>query len=583
MSGDLDGQLIEAVELYMNAPRVWQVLADGANANARKRVTIPGKVGRTGEALSDTADCESALAIAIIRGYHTIVEELLGGGADPNLSNSPNIMARKKDANAKNANKSKETEKRKAAPPSAATSKEVKETKSSKSARRERKSQWVDDDTGDLNAQLGMLGLRLSDVSGDGNCLFRALSEQVHGDPHTQHGAIRHQICEYMAKNRDSFSPFCDEDDPFDRHLARMRRDGTYGENLEVVAFARAQAVDVAVHQLGQPVWIVRAREDGRPAGRMIHIVYHRWEHYSSVRNILGPHTGPPNIRITPTAPAPPSAAGGTSSSSTTASTSKPPPAHQPTSLERMIMQTTGEEDFHRVRALLDKYRMNVNRVFEELWQQGYGADADADKGSDDDEWVFGPIGDEGVPELEIALVASSSTEAGAGPMSIPTSDMAKSSSIQKNSPSTPAPADPPHISTTSDGPVSAEAPTSQPNESPLPLQSIHQPPPASTSLPTTDTAPHSQTSTAPSTIPAPTRPSRNAAKREAKRAQKERAMERKRERASGGGVVGGENADRSVKDSKGKGKVKERGDVEGAQERGEVGVLVDGMRTVMI
>jgi hypothetical protein len=27
-------------------------------------------------------------------------------------------------------------------------------------------------------------------------------------------------------------------------------------------------------------------------------IVYHSWEHYSSLRNLKGPHTGPPRLRI---------------------------------------------------------------------------------------------------------------------------------------------------------------------------------------------------------------------------------------------------------------------------------------------
>ncbi|KXS11699.1 cysteine proteinase [Gonapodya prolifera JEL478] len=426
-------------------------------------------------------------------------------------------MARKKDA----ATKGKQKPGAKTA--DAAPAKVAKDSESygkGKGKRERNTGQWVDDDCGELNAQLRLLGLRLSDVSGDGNCLFRALSDQMHGNPNSHHVLIRAQVCDYMAQHRDSFAPFCDEDDPFDRHLARMRRDGTYGENLEVVAFARAGSVDVAVHQMRQPVWIVRAREDGRPVGRMIHIVYHSWEHYSSVRNLAGPATGPPQIRITPTAPhPPPSASGASSSSSTGTSTAKtPPPANHPTSLERMIMQTTGEEDFRRVRALLDKYRMNVNRVFEELWQEGYGASVEEDEA----QWAGETGGD-------------------------------KAAKVPDDSTAETVPDDGPTDGDSSSSPAPAPEPTAPDPPAPRP-----ETPPASTA-----------------TDKQPARPSRNAAKRDAKRAQKERALEKKRAKngapTSSAGPTTAGDANRTG------------GSAGGAASAEPVGQLVDGMRTVTI
>ncbi|KAJ3341470.1 hypothetical protein HDU93_004871 [Gonapodya sp. JEL0774] len=81
MSNTRDIQLIEAVE-NGQAPRVRQLLADGANPNARKRVTLTCRIGS--ETKTDTAECESALALGILHANEDIVNALLEGGADAN-------------------------------------------------------------------------------------------------------------------------------------------------------------------------------------------------------------------------------------------------------------------------------------------------------------------------------------------------------------------------------------------------------------------------------------------------------------------------------------------------------------------
>lgn len=42
----------------------------------------------------------------------------------------------------------------------------------------------------------------------DGNCLFRAISDQLFGDAGAKHGDVRHQICSFLLKNREEFEPF---------------------------------------------------------------------------------------------------------------------------------------------------------------------------------------------------------------------------------------------------------------------------------------------------------------------------------------------------------------------------------------
>ncbi|KAI8854377.1 hypothetical protein BC829DRAFT_471421 [Chytridium lagenaria] len=111
---------------------------------------------------------------------------------------------------------------------------------------------WDDEVTRQLNQQLENLGLKLKEITGDGNCLFRSLADQMEGNP-ANHGHHRAIICKHMEEYRELYEPFM-IDETLDQHIARMKRDGTYGENMEVVAFARANNIQIAIHQAGLPV-----------------------------------------------------------------------------------------------------------------------------------------------------------------------------------------------------------------------------------------------------------------------------------------------------------------------------------------
>ena len=55
-----------------------------------------------------------------------------------------------------------------------------------------------------LNLRVRQLGLRSVYVGGEGDCLFRAVSRQLHGDPN-QHLLIRHAGVQYLSNNPESF------------------------------------------------------------------------------------------------------------------------------------------------------------------------------------------------------------------------------------------------------------------------------------------------------------------------------------------------------------------------------------------
>jgi len=88
-----------------------------------------------------------------------------------------------------------------------------------------------------------------------------------------------------------------DIDRVFEGHLDVMARGGTYGDNMEITAFSSAFGVDVKIYQRDFAYMVSGAGEYRDQTDRPVaHIAYHMWEHYSSIRNLNGPHSGLPKV-----------------------------------------------------------------------------------------------------------------------------------------------------------------------------------------------------------------------------------------------------------------------------------------------
>ncbi|WPH04430.1 Hypothetical protein R9X50_00732100 [Acrodontium crateriforme] len=172
---------------------------------------------------------------------------------------------------------------------------------------------------------LDAMGLYAADIRGDGNCLFNALSDQLYGNQ-DQHTAIRARVIDYMRSHATYYKQFIDVhpgggirrnpkrknagaysspanfippstadiDRVFESHLESMARGGTYGDNMEITAFSSAYEVDVKIYQRDF-AYMISGSGEGRH-NKVAHIAYHMWEHYSSIRNIDGPHSGLPEV-----------------------------------------------------------------------------------------------------------------------------------------------------------------------------------------------------------------------------------------------------------------------------------------------
>jgi len=85
----------------------------------------------------------------------------------------------------------------------------------------------------------------LREQARDGNCLFRSFSDQLYGTPE-HHALVRDRCSQYIASERNYFEQFVTE--PFDEFLARMRRQGEWGDDVEIEALSEIYDCRVEIY-----------------------------------------------------------------------------------------------------------------------------------------------------------------------------------------------------------------------------------------------------------------------------------------------------------------------------------------------
>lgn len=131
-----------------------------------------------------------------------------------------------------------------------------------------------------LSKQLKGLGYMEKEVIGDGNCLFRAVCDQLEGNDNN-YATIRHSVCNYMERNEKDFVTFLEENIPFSVYIRRMRIDGFWGGNIELYAVSKLYNVNIMIHILNRPS--IQIKNDNLEC-QFIHLSYNRrTKHYNSV------------------------------------------------------------------------------------------------------------------------------------------------------------------------------------------------------------------------------------------------------------------------------------------------------------
>ena len=102
----------------------------------------------------------------------------------------------------------------------------------------------------DFDQEIKTMKIRLKDVIGDGNCLFRAFADQVDGQENT-HIVMREEACRYMVAHQEFFEPFLDEeeDGSFQNYIKLMLKNGEWGGHLELQALCECFKCVVVIHK----------------------------------------------------------------------------------------------------------------------------------------------------------------------------------------------------------------------------------------------------------------------------------------------------------------------------------------------
>lgn len=162
-------------------------------------------------------------------------------------------------------------------------------------------------------------GLAVRDVRRDGNCFFRAVSDQMYGTEE-HHAYLRDLCCDYMEKHEDDLAPFLDDtESDYAAYVDHMREDGVWAGNIEIHATSMATHRDVRIHQHKKPSYDLVNHYRDAP----LHLFYHYGEHYASVRPLEQLHDQSPAyhapLRSRPSASGSGSGSGGSSSTSSDA------------------------------------------------------------------------------------------------------------------------------------------------------------------------------------------------------------------------------------------------------------------------
>ncbi|CAI9110196.1 OLC1v1010176C2 [Oldenlandia corymbosa var. corymbosa] len=221
-------------------------------------------------------------------------------------------------------------------------------------------------DISEFRKQLDGLGLKIIQVTADGNCFFRALGDQLEGDEE-QHQKYRNMVVKYIMENREIFEPFIEDEVPFDDYCQSMEKDGTWAGHMELQAASLVTRCNICIHRHDFPRWYIR-NFDSREV-RMIHLSYHDGEHYNSVRSKDDTCAGPARPIFI-------KADGDLSTTSNKAKTSNTKSREEAagnfveTGCLKMVIDGTGCMDIEKVKKVLEEVNGDADAAIEYLIAQ---------------------------------------------------------------------------------------------------------------------------------------------------------------------------------------------------------------------
>eukprot|EP01031_Cornospumella_fuschlensis_P030715 gene30715-37114_t len=130
-----------------------------------------------------------------------------------------------------------------------------------------------------LVRELANDGLRIEEMDGDGNCMFRCIGHQLYGDPE-RHLEVRKHVLDCVESHQEHFEAFIDDDETFSDYIDRMREPGEWGDNLELYAACMCYGVNIYIHQADMATYVISSQIH---TSKFIRLSFHGDCHYNSV------------------------------------------------------------------------------------------------------------------------------------------------------------------------------------------------------------------------------------------------------------------------------------------------------------
>ena len=115
-----------------------------------------------------------------------------------------------------------------------------------------------------LRQRLASLGLVSVEMEGDGNCQFRAVSDQLFGSQ-KHHAVVRTLAVQHMRAMSDFFSIYFESPLEFDGYLREMARSRTWGDELTLRAIVEAFGCQAHVVTSEAANWYLVYRPEAQP------------------------------------------------------------------------------------------------------------------------------------------------------------------------------------------------------------------------------------------------------------------------------------------------------------------------------
>eukprot|EP00271_Cylindrocystis_brebissonii_P002017 TRINITY_DN1235_c7_g1_i1.p1 TRINITY_DN1235_c7_g1~~TRINITY_DN1235_c7_g1_i1.p1 ORF type:complete len:404 (+),score=76.15 TRINITY_DN1235_c7_g1_i1:322-1533(+) len=205
-------------------------------------------------------------------------------------------------------------------------------------------------------AQMRPLGLKIRQVTADGNCLFRAVADQLEGSE-AGHVRLRKQTVDFISANQDDYQPFVEDDNSFENYLRTMAEDSTWAGHMELQALSVMVHCNICIHRFEEPRWHIHNFPVQHT--RTLHISYHDGEHYNSVRLIDDDSPEPARL-ITLEADK------GLLSNGHASASSRGDPEGLEDKVEEVATQT-GCKDLERIREVLRNVGADVDAAYENI------------------------------------------------------------------------------------------------------------------------------------------------------------------------------------------------------------------------